>query len=45
MKDEFSDAHFKDIGINSFIYELATHETVITEIKDILSNFECWMKK
>ena len=33
------------MGINSFIYELSTHGTTTGDIKDVIANFETWMKK
>ncbi len=39
MKDEFAESHFKDLGVNNFIYELATHGTTYSEMEDLLKNF------
>lgn len=44
MKPDFADAHLKDLGINSFIYEVASHGTTASEIKDCLTNVRSWMK-
>ena len=44
MKDQLADAHFKDLGINSFIYELASHGTTVAEIQNLKDNLKSWMK-
>lgn len=45
MKQEFAQAHYKDLGINSFIYDLATHNTTVGDIKDGIANLDSWMKR